>query len=216
MPTNSTFIIADNHDLTRAGMRSFILRAVNGGIIDDVYSKKELSGKMTERKTGIVVLDYTTFDFRGIEDFLVLHKRFPEFSWVLCSGELSENFIRRAGVEENIGIVFKESSTGDIIHALESATHGSRHLCREAAAVISSTPGHHVIEDKLTPAEIEILKMIARGMSVKEIAAERVSSVHTVTTHKKNIFRKLGVNNVYEATKYALRAGLLEMMEYYI
>lgn len=58
--------------------------------------------------------------------------------------------------------------------------------------------------------------MIARGKSVKEIAAERFSSTHTIITHKKNIFRKLGVNNVYEATKYAIRAGIVEMMEYYI
>lgn len=68
----------------------------------------------------------------------------------------------------------------------------------------------------MTPSEIEILKLIARGKSVKEIAAERFSSVHTITTHKKNIFRKLGVNTIYEATKYALRAGIVEMMEYYI
>jgi DNA-binding NarL/FixJ family response regulator len=63
---------------------------------------------------------------------------------------------------------------------------------------------------------VEILRMIARGMTVKEIAAERVSSIHTIVTHKKNIFRKLEVNNVHEATKYALRAGLVEMVEYYL
>jgi DNA-binding NarL/FixJ family response regulator len=45
-------------------------------------------------------------------------------------------------------------------------------------------------------------------MSVKEIANERCSSIHTITTHKKNIFRKIGVNNVYEAMQYARRAGL--------
>ncbi|MDY6099278.1 MAG: LuxR C-terminal-related transcriptional regulator, partial [Bacteroidaceae bacterium] len=56
----------------------------------------------------------------------------------------------------------------------------------------------------------------AYGKSVKEIAAERNSSVHTITTHKKNIFRKINVNTIYEATKYALRAGLLEMVEYCI
>jgi DNA-binding NarL/FixJ family response regulator len=51
---------------------------------------------------------------------------------------------------------------------------------------------------------------------VKEIAVERNSSIHTITTHKKNIFRKINVNTIYEATKYALRAGLVEMVEYYI
>jgi DNA-binding NarL/FixJ family response regulator len=77
-------------------------------------------------------------------------------------------------------------------------------------------PDKPEVHNVLTPSEIEILKLIARGKSAKEIAAERVSSIHTIITHKKNIFRKLEVNNVYEATKYALRAGLIEMVEYYI
>ena len=53
-------------------------------------------------------------------------------------------------------------------------------------------------------------------MTTKEIAVKRFSSFHTVNTHRKNIFRKLGVNNVHEATKYALRAGLVDSAEYYI
>ena len=57
---------------------------------------------------------------------------------------------------------------------------------------------------------------IALGMTTKEIAEKRFSSFHTVNTHRKNIFRKLGVNNVHEATKYALRAGLIDSAEYYI
>ena len=69
---------------------------------------------------------------------------------------------------------------------------------------------------KLTRTETEILKDIALGMTTKEIAEKRFSSFHTVNTHRKNIFRKLGVNNVHEATKYALRAGLIDSAEYYI
>ena len=53
-------------------------------------------------------------------------------------------------------------------------------------------------------------------MTTKEIAEKRVSSFHTVNTHRKNIFRKLQVNNVHEATRYAFRAGLIDAAEYYI
>ena len=74
------------------------------------------------------------------------------------------------------------------------------------------------VEEKinLTKTETEILKDIALGMTTKEIAEKRFSSFHTVNTHRKNIFRKLNVNNVHEATKYALRAGLVDTGEYYI
>ena len=70
--------------------------------------------------------------------------------------------------------------------------------------------------DELTETEIEILKLTAQGKSVKEIAYDRNSSYHTINTHKRNIFRKLGINTSYEATRYAMRAGLVDLVEYYI
>lgn len=71
-------------------------------------------------------------------------------------------------------------------------------------------------QSPLSASEIAVLKLIARGMTVKEIAAERTSSIHTIITHKKNIFRKIGVNTIHETTRYALRTGLVELIEYYI
>lgn len=68
----------------------------------------------------------------------------------------------------------------------------------------------------LTVTEKEILKEIALGRTTKEIASNRNLSFHTIITHRKNIFRKLEVNNVHEAIKYAMRAGLVDLAEYYI
>jgi len=68
----------------------------------------------------------------------------------------------------------------------------------------------------LTTTETEIVKAIALGKTTKEIATERFSSIHTITTHRKNIFRKLGINTAHEAVKYALRAGLIDPSEFYI
>ena len=72
------------------------------------------------------------------------------------------------------------------------------------------------IEQLLTQTEKNILKEIALGKTTKEIAAEKNLSFHTINSHRKNIFRKLGVNNVHEATKYAMRAGIVDLAEYYI
>ena len=68
----------------------------------------------------------------------------------------------------------------------------------------------------LTHTETEIVKAIAQGQTTKEIAAERFLSIHTVTTHRKNIIRKLGINIAHESAKYALRAGLIDSSEFYI
>ena len=72
------------------------------------------------------------------------------------------------------------------------------------------------LQDVLTATEKEILKEIAMGKTTREIATLRFVSVHTIMTHRKNIFRKLEVNNVHEATKFAMRSGLVDMAEYYI
>lgn len=72
------------------------------------------------------------------------------------------------------------------------------------------------VENILTNTEKIILKEIALGKTTKEIAAERNLSFHTVNSHRKNIFRKLEVNNVHEAIKYAMRAGIVDLAEYYI
>lgn len=68
----------------------------------------------------------------------------------------------------------------------------------------------------LTATEIEIVKAIALGKTTREIASDRFSSIHTITTHRKNIFRKLGVNTAHEIVKYALRAGWVDASEFYI
>ena len=79
---------------------------------------------------------------------------------------------------------------------------------------------HHTNTDaapvKLTTSEKVILHEIALGKTTKEIAYEKNLSFHTVNSHRKNIFRKLEINNVHDAVKYAIRAGIFDVAEYYI
>lgn len=101
---------------------------------------------------------------------------------------------------------------------MQSALRSERFICQQIHHLLSNKnlirePKEHPV---LTSTEKEILKAIALGKTTKEIASERFSSIHTITTHRKNIFRKLEVNNVHEATKYALRAGIVDTTEYYI
>ncbi len=216
MPLLKPIIIADNQAVTNAGIRAFAQQCLNAHHFEEAHTKKELITLLSQYPNAITVLDYTNFDFKGIEDFLILHNRFDEARWLLFSYVLSEQFIRRTAAEDNVSILFKECAADEIRHALQANHRGDRYLCKQVETLLHTAQEKKEIANTLTPTEIEILKLIAQGNSVKEIAAKRVSSTHTIITHKKNIFLKLGVNNVYEATKYALRAGLLELMEYYI
>ena len=103
-----------------------------------------------------------------------------------------------------------------------SASRKERFICNHVSNLLlsgnnQSAAPHPTLQNALlTPAERSILKEIALGKTTKEIAAERNLSFHTVNSHRKNIFRKLNVNNAHEATKYAMKAGIVDLVEYYI
>lgn len=217
MGNSSTFIIADNQDITRTGMRLYIEDACLNPNIKDVTDKKTLISELKECDgKAVVVIDYTLFDINSIDELLVVAGRFRDSYWLLFSNELSESLIRRLAVETNIGMVLKESSAEEIRLSLLYAIRGERFLCHHIMNLLLTAQPQNKEKPVLTATETEILKLIAHGKSVKEIAAIRISSIHTIITHKKNIFRKIGVNNVYEATKYSLKAGLVDMIDYYI
>jgi DNA-binding NarL/FixJ family response regulator len=69
---------------------------------------------------------------------------------------------------------------------------------------------------QLTNSEMEIVRLIAEGLTTKEIAARKFISFHTVITHRKNIFRKLGVSSVSELLMYSIKSGWINMIEYHI
>ena len=135
----------------------------------------------------------------------------------MASGELSRNMVRDISLWKEMSIVFKDAPLAEIETAIKVAAEGGRYLTPQAEDMLHAR--HDSLNEERSPlsaSEIAVLKLIASGMTVKEIAAERTSSIHTIITHKKNIFRKIGVNTIHEATRYALRTGLVELIEYYI
>lgn len=212
-------IIADNQDITKAGILYLTDRIPDFPFVTEAADKQELLQLLQRYPQAVVLLDYTLFDLAGADELLIIQERFKQVSWILFSDELSEDFIRRILFSsEAFSIVLKDASSDEIQAALQSALRSERFICQQIHHLLSNKnlirePKEHPV---LTFTEKEILKAIALGKTTKEIASERFSSIHTITTHRKNIFRKLEVNNVHEATKYALRAGIVDTTEYYI
>lgn len=214
------FLLADNQDITRLGLHqliSHIADETEPADITDTHTRSELIARLKENERAIVVLDYTQFDLYSVDELLNISHRFTEARWILFSNELSEGFIRRLSFEQNMSMILKDANLQELTTTLRYNIKGERYLSQNIMSFLLTDSNHQKeAREKLTAAEIEILKLVAQGKSVKEIAAERMSSTHTITTHKKNIFRKLNVNTVYEATKYALSSGLVDMADYYI
>lgn len=195
----------------------YILQGIEGMEWKYTEDKAELMLALKDNDDTVVVLDYTSFDINDADELLILQQRFSHTRWLLFSEDLSADFVRvLIASSMQFSILLKESSMSEIKEAMKFCIHGNRYICQRMTEVLLA-PAHDVEEKiNLTKTETEILKDIALGMTTKDIAEKRFSSFHTVNTHRKNIFRKLNVNNVHEATKYALRAGLVDTAEYYI
>ena len=216
---NKQIILADNQDITRLGLKAVIRSALGNltGIrVGETTRRQELIAELKEHPEAVVVLDYTLFDLASTDDLLNLAGRFPEAEWVLFSSDLTEELIRRLSVEQNFSMVLKDDSAHEIVTALKCALGGVRFLCHQVTNLLLTPQVPQEKHDQLTATETEILRQLALGKSAKEIATDRCSSIHTIHTHKKNIFRKINVNTVHEAARYAIRAGIVEMAEYYI
>ena len=195
----------------------YILQGIEGMEWKYTEDKAELMLALKDNDDTVVVLDYTSFDINDADELLILQQRFSHTRWLLFSEDLSADFVRvLIASSMQFSILLKESLMSEIKEAMKFCIHGNRYICQRMTEVLLA-PSHDVEEKiNLTKTETEILKDIALGMTTKDIAEKRFSSFHTVNTHRKNIFRKLNVNNVHEATKYALRAGLVDTAEYYI
>ncbi len=209
-------ILADRQDITRAGLM-YVVKEMDSLTYECAEDKAGLLELLKVHPDSLVVLDYTLFDINDVDELLIIGQRFSKATLLLFCEDLSVDFLRIVvAASKLISVVLKESSLAEIKAAIQYAACGQRFICQRVTELLLAPSQEKREPVNLTKTEREILVDIALGMTTKEIAEKRFSSFHTVNTHRKNIFRKLGVNNVHEATKYALRAGLVDSAEYYI
>lgn len=204
------YIIADNQDLTRFALESLLQKGEENAVYK-AYDKAGLVALLKEHESAVVLLDYTLFDFADEEQLLIVAERFSLSDWILISDELTPPFIRRVVYSSHqFSVVFKDSPLQEIKEAIKTVEHHNRYLSQRALeSIITQQQEEEKVNKILTQTETEIVKAIAQGKTTKEIASERFASIHTITTHRKNIFRKLGVNTAHDVIKYALRAGIV-------
>ena len=212
-----TFIIADSQELTRFAIERMLDEYSDKEILH-ASNKSDLVALLRTHEQCVIIIDYTLFDFPDIQSLINLTQRYPLSNWLLMSEDLTEQLMRTLVYHSsNASILFKDSPLKEIDAALRSVQVGHRFICQRVTEVLLARQRQEVdSRSPLTHTEIEIIRAITQGKTTKEIAAERFSSVHTINTHRKNIFRKLGVNTAHEAVKAAVRSGLIDESEYYI
>jgi DNA-binding NarL/FixJ family response regulator len=210
------FILADNQYITRAGVAAVLERMALAGTVVEALSSAGLMSALARFPGAVVVLDYTLFDFTDVQ-MMNARLRYNRSPWILFSEELSRHFLRQVLLSgQRFSVVMKGDPGEEIVAALTRAARDEVYLCEHAERLLREGIPSLDLPGTLTASERAVLHEIALGKTTKEIAFEQCLSFHTINTHRKNIFRKLGVNNVHDAIKHALRAGIIDLAEYYI
>lgn len=213
--------IIDGQEITKFAFKQLLERIVNVPIeVCDLSNMSDLRQFLSTHKEGMVIIDpYCATLENQIEQLVIIRSLFGSSSWLLCFKELNESWLKQflGNRKKQFNILFKDDTIDSIQEGLLKTLNSEEYVSPRIANKLQEHElSIRTVGQVLTNAEREILKEIASGKMTKEIASDRSISVHTVITHRKNIFKKLGVNNVHDATRYAIRAGIITVNEYYI
>jgi DNA-binding NarL/FixJ family response regulator len=219
MMKKKSILIVDDHPLVREGLKVIIGRSSKFEVVGEAGEAREGFRMAEELKPDLVLLDISLPDESGIELTRRIKSALPEARILIVSMHSKIDYITEAFKAGATGYVVKESAAEKLLTALESVATGEHYLDSPVSHsviqnLIKSPEKDTKIADgaygSLTPREQEILRVLAEGLSVKEIADKLFISPKTVENHRTNIMNKLGLNSSIELARYAARIGLID------
>lgn len=185
-----------SRELTRHGKKYDVVAAV-GSAAEAVTVCRRLT-------PNLLILDINLPDRTGVAAVPDIRRASPGTRILLCTAFPREDWLGKASDCGADGFVEKTNTWDDFLLAIDHVSRGQRYFCSGGAAHGGGTAG----TARLTPREREVLKMIAQGMTTKEIAAKLFISIPTVETHRANLMTKTGGRNVAGLVRFAMSAGL--------
>jgi DNA-binding NarL/FixJ family response regulator len=214
-------IIADNQTFTRKGITTILMAYLaDNVVIEHVTTRGELNESLALKQTHVLIIDFDFFEFTSISELSDIHKIAPTMGiLVITDNHIPEDILKvlDCGISNYI---LKTSDEQELIEAFNATINSRKYFSSEVLNVLldnkNVTRNYVPAGSRITPTEIEIIKYITQGLTTKEIASQKKLSYHTIITHRKNIFRKLAINNSSELIMYAMRMGIIDTTEYYI
>ena len=206
-------LLVDDHGLLREALRTFLVREPDIEIVGSTGDGREALRLMREHSPDVAVLDVAMPSMNGIALAARLLARYPQVKVIALSMHADTRYVMGMLNAGAIGYVTKTGEGKDLLHAIRAAVKGQSYLCPEAAGAIlrvvtQGARGDAPVSVALGRRESEVLQLAAEGHRSRAIAEQLAISPATVDTHRRNIMRKLGLNNIAELTKYAIREGL--------
>lgn len=209
-------IHADSQPLTIQGFKAICGKGGGVDKIDAVSNIEELSQKLSSEIPDLLVIDYDQPGFFSTQNLLEVRKSYPNLKILVISSDDSQDNIL-AVLESGVhGFLTRQCDEAETINAVFSIAKGDKFYCNKIVDILmersfSPQPKNDCEPTSLTERETEVTILIAKAFTNKEIAEQLNLSVHTISTHRKNILRKLNVHSASALTRYAIHAGLLDV-----
>ena len=209
-------IIVDDHTLFRVGLRAAFQSVSNIEIAGEADCGKTLFRVLATTQADLVLLDINLPDMSGIEIVRRLRCEYPNIKILAISAENSAKTVESmidAGIN---GFISKQKSDAhELSEAIFAVMNGLEYFGRDISSIIYDVyvakKKKTEVTSEFTEREKDIILLCSEGLIYKEIADRLNISFHTVNTHKKHIFQKLGINNTMEMVQYALKTGIINL-----
>ncbi len=206
-------LLADDHTIVRAGLKELLSETGDITVSGEANDGAEALARIRESDYDVAVLDMSMPGRSGIELIRQVKRERPRLSILVLSMHSEEQYAVRALKAGASGYLTKESAADQLVAAIRRIAAGGAFVTPETAqrlALDVSTAGAAAPHTLLSDREFQVLRLIADGKSVSEIAKQLTLSVKTISTHKTRIMRKMRLANQAELIRYAIEHELLD------
>ncbi|HMJ14342.1 MAG TPA: response regulator transcription factor [Polyangiaceae bacterium] len=205
-------LIADDHPVVRRGLRQILAETADILVGGEAGSAEEVLSAVREQRWDVVVLDISLPGRTGIELIGDVRRERPETRVLILTVHPEEQYAVRAIKAGAAGFLNKESAPEKLTTAIRKIAGGGRYISAELAETLASLLAGESggqPHEQLSDREFEILKLLASGKTVSEVAQLLALSVKTISTHRTRILKKMNMKTNAELTSYAVRHGLV-------
>ncbi len=202
-------VLADDHDIVRSGIKALLATMEGVEVVAEARDGQELIDVLEHTEPDVVLTDLSMPRMDGIAAIARIHARHPQLRILVLSMYDTVDFVKRAVSSGACGYLMKDAPPEELEQAVRSVAAAGRYYSRAVEQRLVQS-NDRVADDQLTHRQVEILTLIARGKSAKEIAAELGLSPKTVDVHRARIMERLRLNDIASLTRYAVRKGLVE------
>ena len=206
-------LVADDHAVVRRGLRQILAETTDILVEGEAPSAPDVLRLVAEQRWDVVVLDINMPGGNGIELLGDIRRLRPELPVLILTVYSEEQYAVRAIKAGAGGFLTKESAPDKLIDAVRKLASGGRYVSAELAETLASVLAGQEAgapHDRLSNRELEILRMIASGKTVSQIAESLSLSVKTVSTHRTRLLKKMSMKTNAELMHYAVRSKLVE------